>query len=277
MYTLEKYTWANVSWKIAEEASFVQSDGCRNDLIRVEFVKDKYRLSDLPLDIELKDVTKKSHLDAIGFLTRSTYLGIRKDPRKMLYMVKNPESNKYVAMAEVSQPDYVDVPQPGLFYRFWTAILSRWYRLREILISGEFDHPMKPAVLQDVRDLGRRKCGFYYTPRMVADLKRMSYEQARTAQYPENSSYHLDLFVTRQNEQGKGIGRKLMDMIITDLDEMGIEEPKKWKGPAKMEFFASPVGRGFYLKYGFTLGATFPDVLPSGAKLLHAFFYMNLT
>lgn len=277
MYVLEKYNWSNITWDVASKAAFIHADGFRNDLIRLEFVKAKYRLTDLPADIEVEDVVQKGQKQALGFLTRSTYLGLCLDPRKTLYMLKDTEANKFVALAQASKPDYVDVPQPSLLHRLWYQVLRFWYRTREIVLARSFDPPMMPRQLVEVRKFGRERCGFYYKPRMVTDLKRMTYDEAAKAKYPEESSYHLDLFVIRFNEQGKGLGKKLLLGLLDDFTKSGPVEPTEWQGPAKMEFFASPAGRGFYMKHGFALGATFPERMPSGADLLHAFFYKNLT
>ncbi|GMM49200.1 hypothetical protein DASB73_001580 [Starmerella bacillaris] len=278
MQTFERIDWRNISWEIAEQASLIQNDGCRNDLIRLEYIKAKYRLTDMPQDISISQLTSKDHKKALKWIARSTYINVRQNPRRWLLMMKS--GPEYVAFSGVTLPEYVDVPRPPVLFQLKTWILSKWYLVLRVLESGTFEDPMYNRTFSEVRKFGRVKCDAVRTPEKLAKLSQLSEMEIRKVNYAEEDVYHLDIFVLKLNQQGKGLGKVLMDNTIKEIKKDGLQDPNgvnvPFNGPSKLSFFASPMGTKFYLKHGFTLGNQYTQILDSGKELQHSYFFKNL-
>lgn len=275
MYELEEINWTNITWGTAQRLAFLYLDGCRSNELRVAFIDPKYRFTDLPEDVS-KDSLSFTHRLALGFMTRSCYLEHFLQPGKTTYVLRDRDTDTLVASAAILRPEYMDVPRPSLCVRLWASIYKRLCSVRQFLLTGKLDDVVKPAAMLRVYDFEEAQAGLTPSPRLLAELQQMTYNQTKSANYPLNATYHLERFTTKTTERGKGLAREVLNQALRSLYEEGIVKPTGWDGPAKIEFFSSPEGRGFYVKYGFHIGAEFSSMLETGMSVNHTMFYMNL-
>lgn len=213
---------------------------------------------------------------------RSMFLGARQNPRNGLFLGRDPNTGEDVAFAFVSAPEYAPPLKHGREVRLWQRVVNFFlqyvFKLQDMWAQRSFTDLLAPRPMLAEFDYGRVACGAAATDERMEALEKLPSKQLYDVSYPSSLAYYLRVFGVRQDYHGKGVGKTFMQSVLAQLcKESEIVPPPGLDGPAKLEFFSSPNAVGFYQRNGFTLAASSePRTLPSGAVLVHHFFYLNL-
>lgn len=279
MIDLEKFDYSNVTLEASREIAVLYNDSFRQDFLNTEFWPSKYDLSDLPATFvghQLMEFPKfKVAVDQFAW---RTYLNLRNNANHALLLFRDLELNaEPVGLALYRLPEYYEVQPPSLLFRCKTWVMSAVFKLRNWWNFGTFENILQPAEMTAELKLGDEMCQASLNEERIKVLTSLSRDALYKECYPKPMSISLGIFGIRSDQQGKGLGKKLMDMTVDHIkQQVPILEPP-FNGPAKLQLSASPVGINFYKKYGFTLAAEHPRKMKSGRVLTHSFFYMNLT
>lgn len=309
MLVVESYNQTNITYDIAYAAALVVTDAFKDDFIRLEYRPRWLLYNNLPRAPYAQLLKYSCFRICVEGQARSMYMNIRKDPRCILYLTKDTEKKsnmpsnvrishpsstessadntvdgKYIACGTFVLPEYYpDPPQQNhtnpLIYILQNTLLGWWFRLKDIWAFKSFTNQLAPPNMLAEYDRGSVHCQAISTPERLEELDSMDTDQLSNTSIPNPLTYVMNCFVIVQDEQGKGLARKVMDGYLDKLkSEFTVLAPPRFRNrcPPKFGFFSSPAGRPFYLKYGFNIGAQWDHLQPSGALLQHTLFFMNL-
>lgn len=253
-------------------------DSFRKDFLHTEFWPPKYDICDLPTTLVGHQLMKYAKFRTVvdQFAWRM-YLNLRKNPDDVLLLFRDLELNaEPVGLVLYKLPEYHEPQWPSAFHKFKTSVMPFVFKLRKWWKFCTFEDILQPAeMIAELRD-GDKMCQATKSDKKMSLLQSISREALYHECYPKPMSICIGLFGIRSDQQGKGLGKKIMDMTIEHIKEQGLVVEPPFNGPAKLQLSASPVGINFYKKYGFTIGAEHPKKLKSGRVLTHTLFYINL-
>lgn len=309
MLVVESYNLTNITFEVAYAAALLITDSFREDFIIKEYRPRWLLCNDLPRAPYTQLLKQYCFRVCVESQARLLYLNIRKNSRIFMYLTKDTEKKsnipssihltssdstkksapntlegKYIACGTFILPDYYPNPPEQthtnpIIYQLQNILLGWWYKLKDIWALKSFTYLLAPPPLRAEFLRGSEHCQALQTPERMKELDAMSPDQLRDTSIPKPLTYVMNCFAIVYDEQGKGYARKVMDGYLSTLkSEYEIIAPPEFKNrcPPKFEFFSSPAGRPFYLKYGFKVGAQWDNLQPSGAMLTHTLFYMNL-
>jgi len=304
------YTQSEVTWERAFQAAYIFNDAFRDTFIREEYWPAQF-LTRGPVPAYGDRATAPAFWAVVRAQARALYLQARSDPRFGLVLASessmggngsrggndsrgssgsrgSSESSDLLiaevplAAATLGVPAYAPPFRPADGWVVWRT-LRNWvlwlvFKLQDRLAFGSWTSPLvQPAMLAEFA-YGSEHCGANWTAARAAELATAPRGRLQDESYPKSLAYTLNQFAIASHSQGRGLGRKFLVAVVEALREHAdVREPPNSGGPAKLELFSSPNAAEFYTRNGFHLAAKAPHRQPSGAVLVHHFFYMNLT
>lgn len=272
-----KFDHTNISYAVATEAARIRSDAFRNDGMFKSIYppRAQFRDENLPSIADYEQLQQLAALygKVIRSEAREIYLTVSRDPRTVLYMLK--DKGKFRASAQWILPEYVPVARIPWHRRAYIWILEKLFSLADTLSFWGKENPAySPEILARYHKACRH-LGCYKQPETAGQLAKMSRKELESVCYPKDLAYVLEVLSVHADTHGQGYGRQIVLTSEKRITSNAVPPPGI-DGPPKVTIVSMPTAIGFYKRLGFTMGAHYEDFLPSKAKITQSYFFRNV-
>lgn len=276
---LIEYNFTNFTYDAALEYARIVEDAFKDSPLVLSLVPNelKYTAAHWPpiADVEQVRVKLGAYLRFVKLLARRAHQAVKSDPRKRVFILKN-ENGKLVACTLWILPRYVELPQLNLIARLQNYLRSLYYDIIDyVSYIGKTPPFGDNGAFSREQMWGRKQMGVEDCPEREEELAQTDRDDLLKIAYPKSLTYYLSILTVREDEQGKGYGKRVINESLKYLApyQSNSQNPTS---PIKATLLAAPAARGFYSSCGWHVGASAKHTLDNGFESIHTYFFRNL-
>lgn len=274
-----EYNYTNFTYDAALEYARIVEDAFKDSPLVLSLIPNelKYTRGNWPAiaDFENFETKLDAYFRFVKLLARRAHHAVNCDPRKRVFLLKNADG-KFVACALWILPKYIEFPQLGLLAQMRNFVRSIYYYIMDyVSYIGRTPPFGDNGAFSREQMWGREQMGVEDSTDRENELKRMNREELMNTAYPKSLTYYLSILTVREDEQGKGYGKIIINESLNRLAPFH-SFPLFPHWPIKGTLLAAPAARGFYASCGWRIATSAQHTLENGFLSIHTYFFRNL-